>query len=167
MLLFEHLQKGVLLIQLLKAHDFVVYGLLEVLEFSESVLGEVLRWGSVVLHALKVANDLLGVAFLFVDDLLEHVELLVDLFGDLFFEALLVEDSLLHFLALNQIFVATLVNFLKLGYVLIRSHLQSEGLAPVGLVLEEAIVTQGGVLGRRIDGKAVSVLAKLDLGVLH
>jgi hypothetical protein len=53
------------------------------------------RW-SVILHALQVAYDLLGIALLLIDDALEHVELLVHLLGDLFFEALLVQDSVLH-----------------------------------------------------------------------
>ena len=90
MLLLEHLQKLLAIIERIQVFNPIINIVLKPFKFIQCLISEVLRWWPVVLHALQVAYDLLGIALLLIDDALEHVELLVHLLRDFFFEALLV-----------------------------------------------------------------------------
>jgi hypothetical protein len=96
MLLLQHLEKLLAVVETIKVRNSVVNVILKAFQLVKSLISEVLWWRSVVLDALQIADYLLGIGLLFVDDALEHVELLVYLLGDLFLEALLVEDAMLH-----------------------------------------------------------------------
>ena len=56
-------------------------------------------WWPIFLHRLEVVDDAFGIGLLFIDDSLEHIELLVDLLSYLINQGLLVENALLHILA--------------------------------------------------------------------
>jgi hypothetical protein len=66
------------------------------------------------LHRLQVTDYLLGIGLLFIDDALEHVKLLVNLLGDLFLEAFLVKDAMLHLGAFAEIVSASFIYLLEL-----------------------------------------------------
>ena len=86
--------------------------------------------------------------FLFVDDALEHVELLVNLLSDLVLEALLVHDALLHLGASLKVVLAHAGDLLQLLDVLGRSLLEGVRLTPLLLLFEEALVAECRVVGR-------------------
>ena len=167
MLLLEDLQKLFAIIQGIEVLYPVVNVTLKALELIQCLICKVLWWGPIVLHRLQVAYYFLGVRLLFVNDALEHVELLVYLFCDLLFKGFLVQDAVLHFGALAQVHGASFVDLLELLDMLIRCLFQSEGFAPLIRVLEVAIIAQGGILDRTEDSKLVLMVAKFDLLVLY
>jgi hypothetical protein len=83
---------------------------------------------------------------LFIDDALEHIKLLIDLFGDFFLETLLIQDPVLHVVALIEVDGTRLMYFGEQLHMLVRCLFESEGLAPVGSVLEVAIIAQRRVV---------------------
>ena len=104
---------------------------LEHSQFFESLVGEILwRW-SVVLHTFQITNDLFCASFLSINYAFQHVKLIVNLLCDLFLETLLVEDALLHVLALLKVAVTLGVNVFQLLDMLVRGLLQGECLAPL------------------------------------
>ena len=102
-LLLKDLQKVLGVVEVGQVLDGFVDVHLETFQLVESLVRKILGRWAVVLHAFKIRDDLARVGFLLVDDLLEHVKLVVYFLGDLIFQALLVEDSLLHISALVQI----------------------------------------------------------------
>lgn len=167
MLLLENLQELFAIIELIKIFDSIVNICLKAFELIQCLVREVLGRWSVVLNTLQVADDLLGVRLLLIDDPLEHVELLVYLLGDFLLKRLLVEDAVLHLRALAKIVGASLVNFLQLLDVFIRRLLQSKGFTPLSCVFEVAIIAQSSVLHRTEDCQFVLVVTKFDLLVLN
>ena len=103
MLLLQDLQELFAIIEGIKVFNPVINICLEAFKFIKCLVSKVLwRW-SVVLHALQVADDFLGIRLLIVYEALEHIELLVLLLGDLLLKRLLVEDAMLHLRAFAQI----------------------------------------------------------------
>lgn len=103
MLLLEDLQELFAIIEGIKVFNPVINICLEAFKFIKCLVSKVLwRW-SIVLDALQVADDLLGIRLLLVNNALEHVELLVYLLGDLLLKRLLVENAMLHLRAFAQI----------------------------------------------------------------
>lgn len=97
------------------------------------------------MNGLKVANNLLSICLLLIDDTLEHVELLIHLLGDLFLKTFLIEDPMLHIAALAKIIIASLVYFLQALNMLITRLFERESLPPLLGSLEIAIIAQGCV----------------------
>ena len=103
MLLLQDLQELFAIIECIKVFNPVINICLEAFKFIKCLVSKVLwRW-SVVLHALQVTDDFLGIRLLLVNDTLKHVELLVHLLGDLLLKRLLVKDAMLHLRAFAQI----------------------------------------------------------------
>ena len=147
MLLLEHLEEVLGIVEIGQVLNSLVDVGLENLQLVQGLVREVLwRW-SIVLHTLKVGNDLSCVGLLFINDLLEHVKLVVHLHGDLIFQALLVEDSLLHVRALTQVIGTQRLDLLQEIDLFGARLLQGQGGTPLVLFLEVAVVAEGGVVG--------------------
>ena len=112
MLLLKNLQKLLAIVKPLQILNSERNVALELFELIKSLIGEVLwRW-LVVLHALQIADDLLGVCLLLVNDAFQHVKLLIDFLVDLILKAFLIQYLELHILALSKIIDALLLNLL-------------------------------------------------------
>lgn len=106
----------VLRAELFQVLDRVVDVCREDLQLLQRLNGVVLGRRPVVLHALQVADDVLRVLLLLIDDRLQRVVLVVHLREDLVLEAHLVGHSLLHLLAIVQTFFDDSLHILKLRY---------------------------------------------------
>jgi len=76
---------------------------LELLELIKCLVSKVLGRWLIVLNALQVADDLLGVGLLLVNYALQHIELLVDLLVYFILEAFLIQYFELHLLAFTEV----------------------------------------------------------------
>lgn len=130
-LLLKHFQMLLALVEFYQVLNSLVDAILEALELVECLVREVLRGRLILLHTLEVADDLLCTRLLFIDYAFEVVELFVDLFRDFIFEALLVADALLHFLAFLQIICALFLYILEMLEVHIGCLLERKRLSPV------------------------------------
>jgi hypothetical protein len=81
------------------------------------------RW-AVVLHALKVADDIFGALLLLIDNAFEVVVLLIDLLHDFFFQADLAGYASLHPGALRLMLAASIQYLIELGDSLLCGHLE-------------------------------------------
>lgn len=82
-LLLEHFQKVLLVIEPLEGLNILGNLALEALELGKSKVGKILRGRTIVLDALQVADDIFGIGLLLIDDLLQVIKLLVHLLVDL------------------------------------------------------------------------------------
>ena len=139
---------------------------MEALKLIECLVREILRWRLILLHALKITDNLLGTGLLLINYTLEIVELLVNFLGYFILKLLLVADPLLHLLALLEVIRALFLDIFEVLQVHIGCLLESERLTPVVCILEVALVTEGCVVRAAVDLQLVGVLAKLDL-VVH
>jgi len=119
------------------------------------------------LYTFQVGYDLLSIGLLLVNNLLEHVELMVHLLSYLILQALLVEYALLHIGALAQISGAHEMDILQQINLLCGCLLERESSSPFILLLEVAVITQRGIVCRRVHLQLVLVLTKLDSLVLY
>lgn len=111
----------------------------EKIQIFQGFNSEVLRGRSVILHALKVSDDVLRMLFLFIDYTLQVIVLFIDFSHDLFLEANLACHSSLHACTLLLVVPTCLENLLKFGDLLLGCHLESFHL--VGLVCKGTIET--------------------------
>ena len=102
-LLLQYLQKLLSVVELLQILDSLRNVRLELFELVQGLICEILwRW-LVVLHTLEVADDLLGVGLLLVNDAFEHVKLLVHFLVNFILQTFLIQDLKLHFLTFSQV----------------------------------------------------------------
>lgn len=139
-LLLQNLQKLFSIVQVLQILNSLRDVCLKLFELVQSLIREILRRWLIVLYTLKVAYDLLGICLLFVDDTLEHIELLINLLINLILKTFLVQNLLLHFLALSQVIRAFLLYLLKFLNVLTRRLFKSKCLSPLSRVFKIAII---------------------------
>lgn len=99
MLLLQDLEMLLSLIEFYEILNPLIYAVLESFQFIKSLVCEVFWWWLVFLNTLQIAYDLFGTRFLLINDAFEIVEFFVNFFCDLIFQALLISDPLLHFLA--------------------------------------------------------------------
>ena len=150
-LLLENIKVLLVLVeshQILDSHLDIV---LKVSQLIEGLISKILRWWSVILNTLKVRNNLFGIDLLFINDILQHVKLLVNLLGYFILETFLVENALLHILTLLQIFGALLVDILEHLNMLVRCLLEGQRLSPLSLIFEEALIAESGIMRGRVD----------------
>ena len=121
--LFQYLQMLVLLGQTLQIFNLGLDFILELVQRLESVCREVLRGRLVILHGLKIFDNVLSLDFLLVYDDLERIVLLVDLSDDFLFETLSLGVVFLHIGHVSNCLTYLLKDTLKLGYLVVCRHL--------------------------------------------
>ena len=102
-----------------------------------------------------------------VNNLLQHVKLIIYFLGDLILKAFLIEYALLHLSAFTKICRAHQMYVLQKVDLFRGSLLQRESCAPFILLLEVAVITECCVVSRRIYLKFVFVFAELYALVLY
>lgn len=73
------------------------------MQLFQGVRREIFRRRLVLLDAFQIANQHCCLFFLFIDDALEVVELLIDFLTNFIFESFLITDLLLHLLGLLKV----------------------------------------------------------------
>ena len=111
----------------------------------------------VILHAFQVADDVLGMFLLFIDNTLQVVVLLIHLRHYLLFQTDLARYTPLHASALLLVLATGVEYLIELGYLLLRCHFERFDL--VGLIGKGAVETENHV-ARGAEGLILLVLAK-------
>lgn len=163
--LLQHLQVLHLLAQLALLRYPVLNFVLKRLKLDEGLLGEVLGRRLILLHALEVLDDVLGLKLLLVDDCLQLVVLLVHFFEDLLLQTLLTHHAVLHVRARLQRFAALRQNGFELGYLAGGGLLERLALLTGAVVGEVAIIAQRHVMRLAEDGKLLVMGAVSDLSL--
>ena len=74
--------------------------ILEGAQLFQCLICEIMGRRSIFLYALQVVDDLLSIGLLLINNTFQHIELVINFLGYLIYQALLVQDALLHVLAL-------------------------------------------------------------------
>ena len=99
------------------------------------------------MDALQIADQHCCLFFLFVDDALEVVELLIYFLTNFIFKSFLVADLLLHLLGLLQVTGALHLDIFELLEMHVRSLFEGQSFTPVTSIIEVAIITEGSIVG--------------------
>ena len=113
----KHLKILLRLAEALLPCDFLLNLGLEVLQLHQGLSGEVFGGWFVLLHALKMLDDVLSLCLLFIDDGFQLVVLLVDFLEHLFLQAFLAHHSILHIRARLEGLSTLRENRLELRYL--------------------------------------------------
>jgi hypothetical protein len=103
---------------------------------------------------------------LLVNNLLQHIELLVDLLVDFVLQRLLVEDALLHVGALLEVGGAHVEDVLEQVDLLGGGLLQGQSSAPLCLFFEIAVIAKSSIVSAGVNLEFLLVLAELNAFLL-